>query len=203
MTTHITKPQHVYYIVYCIVYTLRSCVDKRHMKYVVTLPLNTAPYHGNGKRGLDFQDQLAKRFASLHWNKCPYRSSIKSFSVKRTEGGSGISNMIVKSTGDICEKKGYLINVKHVCYSVTWSSWNLLFRHILFHGKLISDIRRKCILPSMIRAGTTPIIFGKIDFLLISENEFLHEIKCKGTTSFMEFMPTALHGTRAGLNWKF
>ena len=81
---------------------LMSHVDKQHMKFVVTLPLNIAPYHGNGKRGLDFQNQLAKRFASLHWNKCPY---IKSFSVKRTYGGSGISNMIVKSTGDIGEKR--------------------------------------------------------------------------------------------------
>ena len=36
---------------------------------------------------------------------------------------------------------------------------------------------RKCILPSTIRAETTPIIFGKMQFLLISGNEFTHEIK--------------------------
>ena len=29
---------------------------------------------------------------------------------------------------------------------------------------------------------------GKIHYLLISENEFAHEIKCNGMTSFMEFM---------------
>ena len=34
-----------------------------------------------------------------------------------------------------------------------------------------------------------PIIFGNMHFLLISENEFTHEIKCNGITSFMEFMP--------------
>ena len=36
----------------------------------------------------------------------------------------------------------------------------------------------------MIRAGTALIIFGKIHFLLISENEFFHEIKRDGITSF-------------------
>ena len=35
---------------------------------------------------------------------------------------------------------------------------------------------------------TAPIILGKMHSLLISENEFLHEIKCNGMTSFMEFM---------------
>ena len=35
---------------------------------------------------------------------------------------------------------------------------------------------------------TAPIIFGKIHFLLISENEFTHEIKCYGMTSFMDFI---------------
>ena len=32
------------------------------------------------------------------------------------------------------------------------------------------------------------IIFGKMHFLLISENEFFHEIKCNRMTSFMKFM---------------
>ena len=40
----------------------------------------------------------------------------------------------------------------------------------------------------MIGAVTAPIIFGQMHFLLISENEFFHEIKCNGMTSFMEFM---------------
>ena len=35
---------------------------------------------------------------------------------------------------------------------------------------------------------TAPIIFGKMHFLLISENEFFHLIKCNGMTSFLEFM---------------
>ena len=35
---------------------------------------------------------------------------------------------------------------------------------------------------------TAPIIFGKMHFLLISENEFFHQIKCNRMTNFMEFM---------------
>ena len=35
------------------------------------------------------------------------------------------------------------------------------------------DISRKCILPNMIRAVLALILFGKMHFLLISENEFL------------------------------
>ena len=38
------------------------------------------------------------------------------------------------------------------------------------------------------QAVTATIVFGKIHFLLISEKEFFHEIKCNGMTSFMEFM---------------
>ena len=38
--------------------------------------------------------------------------------------------------------------------------------------KSFSDIDRKWILPNMIRAGTALITFGKIHFLLISENDF-------------------------------
>ena len=37
---------------------------------------------------------------------------------------------------------------------------------------------------------TALIIFGKIHFLLISENEFFHEMKCDRTTVCMEFMST-------------
>ena len=71
----------------------------------------------------------------------------------------------------------------------TWIPGNLSFRYILFHEKnpfLISA--GSALLPSMINAVTVPIIFGKTHFLLISENEFYHEIKCNGITSFMEFM---------------
>ena len=35
---------------------------------------------------------------------------------------------------------------------------------------------------------TALIIFGKMHFLLISQNEFTHEIRCNGMTSFMEFI---------------
>ena len=40
----------------------------------------------------------------------------------------------------------------------------------------------------MIGTVTAPIIFGKMHFLLISGNEFIHEIKCNGMTIFIEFM---------------
>ena len=37
-------------------------------------------------------------------------------------------------------------------------------------------------------AVTAPIIFGKMHFLLISENEFFNEIKRDGITGFMDFI---------------
>ena len=40
----------------------------------------------------------------------------------------------------------------------------------------------------MIWIETTLIIFGKIHFLSKSENEFFHEIKCDGITSFADFI---------------
>ena len=48
----------------------------------------------------------------------------------------------------------------------------------------------------MIGAVTAPIIFGKMHFLLISENEFFHEIKCNGITNFMEFMISLLENLK-------
>ena len=40
-------------------------------------------------------------------------------------------------------------------------------------------MKKKCILPIMIR-----VVFGKMHFLLISQKDFSHEIKCDGITSF-------------------
>ena len=40
----------------------------------------------------------------------------------------------------------------------------------------------------MIWAVTAPIMFCKTRFLLISENEFFHELKCNGMTGFVEFI---------------
>ena len=71
------------------------------------------------------------------------------------------------------------MNSVHACNSVTF---------YLFHEKLISDISRKCILPNMIGAVTASIIFGKTHALLVSENEFFHELKRNRMTRFMEFM---------------
>ena len=43
-----------------------------------------------------------------------------------------------------------------------------------------------------------PIIFGKMHFQLIYENEFFHEIKYNGMTSFMEFMKRQSGGGSQG-----
>ena len=45
---------------------------------------------------------------------------------------------------------------------------------------------------------TAPIIFGKIHFLLISENQFFHEEKCNGMTSFKDFMKSVVSATGKG-----
>ena len=43
----------------------------------------------------------------------------------------------------------------------------------------------------MIGAVIASVIFGKMHFLLISENEFFHEINCNRISSLMEFMTSA------------
>merc|ERR1711976_848852 len=45
----------------------------------------------------------------------------------------------------------------------------------------------------MIRAVPVLIIFGKMHLPLISQNQFTHEIKCDGMTSFEDFMCYSLH----------
>ena len=54
------------------------------------------------------------------------------------------------------------MNSMQTCNSVTFCLMKNSF----------SDVSRKWILPNMIRAGSAIIIFGKINFLLTSENEF-------------------------------
>ena len=76
-------------------------------------------------------------------------------------------------------------------YSLLWS-WPLrqivvIVLHFISCVNSFCDISKKCFLPNMIRAVPILIIFGKINFLLKSQNEFTHEIKCNGMTSFMEF----------------
>ena len=61
-----------------------------------------------------------------------------------------------------CNKLCYAIHEFHeTCPSLTFYFMKISF----------SDIDRKWILPNMIRTGTALIIFGKIHFLLILENE--------------------------------
>ena len=52
-----------------------------------------------------------------------------------------------------------------------------------------SDMSRKWILPSMIRAGTALIVLGEIHFLLISENEsksyLFGVLGCSQVTTFI------------------
>ena len=49
-------------------------------------------------------------------------------------------------------------------------------------------------------AVTSPIIFDKMHFLLISEKELFHEIKCNEMTSFMEFKWLALAIVAVSIN---
>ena len=65
---------------------------------------------------------------------------------------------------------------------------NLVTSYFHEKKKVISDMRRKCILPNMNRVVPVLFIFGNIYFLLISEKEFLYEIKRDGMTSFTDFM---------------
>ena len=63
----------------------------------------------------------------------------------------------------------------------------VILLHFDLCKKSFSVNSRKSNLPNTIRAVTPLIIFGKMQFLLISENEF-DEIKRDGVTSFLDFM---------------
>ena len=67
---------------------------------------------------------------------------------------------------NVCNKLSRFIQTQHMNSMKTCPSVTFYFMKISF-----SDIDRKWILPSMIRAGTALIIFGKIHFLSISEKE--------------------------------
>ena len=73
------------------------------------------------------------------------------------------------------------MNSMQTCNSVTF----------YFMKNSFSDVSKKWILPNMIRTVPALIIFGKIHFLLTSENEFFHAIKRDGITRF--------HGIRGNL----
>ena len=57
----------------------------------------------------------------------------------------------------------------------TWHPWNFYFRYDLFHKKIYSITLARII--NMIRTVPALIIFGKIYFLQILENDFLYENK--------------------------
>ena len=85
-------------------------------------------------------------------------------------------------------KKGLKTLLRFFCDSTQnmffWNSGNLSFCYIWFHVwthfLILAGSALYQICPLM--------FFGKMHFLLIPENEFFHEIKCNGMTSFMEFM---------------
>ena len=70
------------------------------------------------------------------------------------------------------------MNSMQTCNSVTF----------YFMKNSFSDVSWKWILPNMIRAGTALIIFGKIHFLLTSENEFFMKWNVTELQVCMEFM---------------
>ena len=57
-----------------------------------------------------------------------------------------------------------------------------------------SDISRKLISANMIRAVPALLIFGKINFLLISEHQFFMKQNVTELQVFMEFMITTVGG---------
>ena len=48
------------------------------------------------------------------------------------------------------------------------------------------------------KGGSPPIIFGKMHFLLVQENEFFHEIKQDGIASLMDCMVSDNGGKESG-----
>ena len=78
--------------------------------------------------------------------------------------------------------------IHETCNSVTF----------YFLSELFSDTSRKFILPNMFVTVPALFIFGKMHFLLISENEFIHEIKRDGMTSFAAFMMIIVRGEQPG-----
>ena len=64
-------------------------------------------------------------------------------------------------------------------------SMKLVPLHLFLLKNSFSDIGKKCISPNKIKAL---ILFGKMHFLGISENNSFHDIKRTGMTSFMDLM---------------
>ena len=88
------------------------------------------------------------------------------------------------------EKDGGWITAFVLCIYYMKSMKIIIPSHFITWKNSFSDISRKGIRPNMIRAKlwTALIIFSKIHFLLISENEVFLEIKPDGMTSFENFM---------------
>ena len=86
---------------------------------------------------------------------------------------SRIDTRIV-SQGHVLISDDLLIEQLNCCREVPFLNSMKTFRPVLIHGKLISYVSRKCILPNRCAAVSAIIIFGKIQFLLKSENEFYY-----------------------------
>ena len=84
--------------------------------------------------------------------------------------------------GDIMLKNPGMNSMK-TCHSVTF----------YFMKNSFSNISRKCILPSMIRAAPVLIIFGKIHFLVISQNEFFMKYKFSWSTCYDNCLDISRH----------
>ena len=72
----------------------------------------------------------------------------------------------------------FTTEIHETCHSVTFC----------IMCELTFDISRKCGLPTMIKTVPALIVIGKIHFLLETENQFTHEIKRYGMTSFVYFI---------------
>ena len=68
--------------------------------------------------------------------------------------------------------------IHEICPSVTF----------YFMSELIFWYEQEVTFTKYGQGGTALTVYGEMHFLLISENEFTHEIKWNGITSFLEFM---------------
>ena len=65
--------------------------------------------------------------------------------------------------------------------------WNLQFHHACYKQKLILSYYQYVHFTKYDYSGSTLIIYGKMDFLLVLEKAFSRETKRDGITSFPDF----------------
>ena len=75
--------------------------------------------------------------------------------------------------------------IKKTDIRLLWNSWNFTLPYVYFMKKKTSDTSKKCISPNKIKAL---IVFGKMHFLGISENNFFSWNKAYRNDKFHGFL---------------